>query len=171
MGLHAQPQSPCLECAEVSEAQCPCKALNVANTGSRVLGLPERTWCKGRSFSVSPILLPTPGSWEDRCCAAHPFKSAWESPGPPSPVRARTSKRPPRDPVAEGGGRALGWWLRPAPFHPGWESTPREAALGFGVSLQARGGRTWGMQSSPELCDLRLPLPVSGPRLLQLLPP
>lgn len=46
------------------------------------------------------------------------------------------------------GGRALGRWLCRAPFHPGWEPTPREAALGFCESLQARRGRTWGCKAA-----------------------
>lgn len=44
---------------------------------------------------------------------------------------------------------------------------PREGALGFCESLQARGGRTCGCRAHSCVTSLT-PLPVSGPRLPQL---
>lgn len=104
--------------------------MNVAVTGFRVwglgaLGLPRSMSSEGRPFSVSFILLlpssPNPGK---PGLAAHPFKSAWESPGPPSPARAGTSKRPPRDPVAEGAGGPRGGGFAELPFIPAGSRPP-----------------------------------------------
>lgn len=173
MGLHAQLRSPCLECAEVSEAEHPCKALNVATTGSRVLGRPWASvedvvcvcvWGGDPSLS-SPILLPTPRSWEAQ---AHPFKSAWESPRAALPSKGRDIKAAAAGSGCGRGGRALGEvaslgslssWLGADP--PGGRSGPLRVPAG-------QGREDLRLQSRTELCDLREPLLVSGPRLLQL---
>lgn len=112
------------------------------------LGSREGRGVGGRSFSVFPHPSPNPAVLGSPGCEAHSFKSAWESPGPPSPARAGDIKAAAAGSGCGRGGRALGRWLRWAPFHPGWEPTPREVALGFCESLQARGGRTWGCKAA-----------------------
>jgi hypothetical protein len=110
----------------VSEAERPCKALNVATKGPGApLGSQE-----GRVVGSDPSLPPPPNPSPNPTvlgrpgCAAHPFKSAWESPGPPSPARAGTSKRPPRDPVAEGAGGPWGGGFAGLPFIPAGSRLP-----------------------------------------------
>lgn len=132
------------------------------------VGFREGRGVGGDPSLSSPILLPTPRCWEAQ---AHPFKSAWESPGPPSLARAETSKRPLRDPVAEGAGWPWGRWLRWAPFHPGWEPTPSGGRSGLLRVPAGQRREDLGLQSRTELCDLRKPLLVSGLGFSSCLPP
>lgn len=98
--------------------------------------------------SSSSPPLPTPRSWEARATRLTLSSRPWDSPRPPSPARAGTSKRPPRDPVAEGEGGPRGGAL-PGSLSSRLGADPRDADLGFCESLQAR-ERGLGA----ELCDL-----------------
>lgn len=117
-------------------------------------GAPLGSWedCSGgRSLSPTLVLpppLPTRRSWEAGAARLTLSSRPWQSPGPPSPARAGTSKRPPRDPVAEGAG-GLEEVLRRAPFHPGWEPTPGRPIWALASPCRpGEGGR------GAELCDL-----------------
>lgn len=125
MGLHAQ-HSPLVwsACAEVSEAGLECcdhwlqgPETPLGSQGLGVEGDPSLS-------PPNPHPSPNPAVLRSRGCAVHPFKSAWESPGPPSPARAGTSKRPPRDPVAEGAGRPWGGGFARLPFIPAGSRPP-----------------------------------------------
>lgn len=113
------------------------------------LGLPGRTCCWERSFSA-----PTPQSFSQphgpgkTRLRGSPFQVGLGVPRAALPSEGWDIKAAAAGSGCGRGGWALGRWLRRAPFHPGWEPTPREAALGFSESLQARGGRTWGCKAA-----------------------
>lgn len=147
MGLREQPQSPCLEFTEMSEAERPCKALSLETKGPGALLGSQEGRIVGSDPSLSPP-TPQPRGLGKTRLHGSPFQVGLGVPRAALPSEGRYIKAAAAGSGCGRGGRALGRWLLPAPFHPGWEPTPREAALGFSESLQARGGRTWGCQAA-----------------------
>lgn len=130
-----------------------CQRQSVPARPGMLRPLVPGSWGALGSFSVFLHSSPNPAGLGRPGCEAHPFKSAWESPGPPSPARARTSKRPLRDPVAEGAGGPWGGGFAGLPFIPAG-SRPPGRSLWASASPYTPGEEDLGLQSSTELCDL-----------------
>ena len=135
----------------------------------------ERPWAPRKDVLLGaillcphpPILLPTPRSWED------PAARLTLSSRPGSPPG-----RPPQRGLGHQSGRR-GIRLRKGRVGLGEVASP--GSLSSRLGADSPGGRSglqrvpagqgredMGMQSCTELCDLCMPLPVSGPQLPQL---